>query len=47
VRVRSAGGDGVGEGEHFLEFRYISLENNEERLFSRKFDSPSAGVGGS
>jgi hypothetical protein len=46
VKVSAAGDPGVQEGEHILQFRYISLEANEERLFSRPVTGTLAGFGG-
>jgi hypothetical protein len=46
VKIRSAGDPGVPEGDHIMEFRYISLEVNDERFFSRSVSNPSSGFGG-
>lgn len=34
------------EGEQILEFKYISLESDDEQLFRRKFSSAQDGAGG-
>ncbi len=47
VKIKSAGDPGVAEGDHIMEFKYISLEANDERFFSRSVSSPLSGFGGS
>jgi hypothetical protein len=46
VKVRAACDPGVAEVDHILEFRYISLEANDERFFSRPVSSTLSGFGG-
>lgn len=46
IVIKAAGDPGVKEGEHIMEFFFVSLEANERRFFSRPVSNPSAGFGG-